>query len=122
MEFIQLPSIQTDSSFIDVDTFKPIPSSIEKSSSRAGKKRKNYNIKRQITGKGMKHPENSGEPTKKNKTCTLCLQTGHHQFIYKVFENMYHTKPLRKSNDAARAMLAKSFPVIYGSLVFNLKN
>ena len=77
-----------------------------------------YNIERQTTGKGMKHPENSGEPTKK-KTCPLCLQIGLHQFVCKVFEHKYHIKSLPKNNDEARAMLANILPALYGSLTFN---
>ena len=69
----------------------------------------------------MKNLKNRGESAKKNNTCPLCLQNGHHQFICKVFENNYHIKLFPKNDDDTRAMLAKSLPVIYGSLIFNRK-
>ena len=67
----------------------------------------------------MKNLEKSGEPTKKKKTYSICLQNGHHQFIYKVFEHNYHIKPLPKKYDDARTMLADSLPILYGPLIFN---
>ena len=69
----------------------------------------------------MNNPENSGDPTKKNYTSPLYFQTGHHQFIFKVFENKYHIKPLLKNNDETREILAKSLPVFYWSLIFDRK-
>ena len=121
MEFAQLPSIQTDSAFIDVDILKSIPGSISQLYGGGERKRKKYNIERLRIGRAMTNPENRGDPTKNNNTCSLCLQTGHHQFICKVFENNYHIKPLPKNDDEARAMLGKSLPVLYGSLIFNRK-
>ena len=57
MILVQLPLIKTDSTIINVDTFEHIPGSIKQPCGRGDRKRKKYNIKRQITGKGMTHPE-----------------------------------------------------------------
>ena len=86
MEFVQSPSIQTDSTPIDVGTLKVIHGSIKQYHGTWERKSKKYNIERQITGKDIKHTEKSGESTKKNNTYPLCLQTGHHQFICNVLE------------------------------------
>ena len=66
----------------------------------------------------MKNPENSGDSTKKKKTCHLYLQISHHLFVYKVFENKYHINPLPKNDCEARAILAKIQSILYGSLIF----
>ena len=111
----------TDSTFIGIDILNHIPGSISQLCGRGDRKRKQSNIERLRICKAMTNPKNRGEPTKKNITCPLCLQTSHHQFICKVFENKYHIKPLLKNDDDARSMLAKSLPVLYGSLIFNRK-
>ena len=85
MDLFQLPSIQMDSTFIDVNTLSLIPGSISQLYGRGDRNYKKSNIERPRISKAVTNSENRGEPTKNNNTCPLCLQTTHHQIICKVF-------------------------------------